>query len=286
MGRLIQGDGHVSSDLIKIFEILNNLIEEKNLSEIYTIFQKYGRSENQERWQLGKLHENKKTLLLPLFKKLGIIEEVLPQLKVYRAIIILGGAVSRMRARVHFLEKLWTEGVRSQQILFLVGERPLSTELNEEKDPFSREHSSIPFRPQWLPSRKQVKTEADVVPVVWDQIISREDLRNREFQVFSTPFVKDEETLKMRRPDTADTIQTWIARESPHEGPYLVISNNPFIPYQNEVVRAVFEKEGLLEKASLETAGPAALPNLGVASYMDALFTWFRTEFNRFEDKR
>ena len=282
---LIQKNGNPSRDLYEIFQILNCPIHEKKLDEIYTVFQKYGRKKNQERWEMDLREEDKKDLLFPIFKRLGMVQEILPQLKDYKTVIVLGGNVGRMRARVHFLEKLWNLGVRFKEILFLVGDRPLSSSFEEEKNPLNSACSTTAFRPNWIPSKEVFKTEAEVVPLVWDQIVWDEQLRNTTFQVLSTPFVRDTETQEMRRPDTADTIQTWISKEYVCSGAYLAISNNPFIPYQDAAIRSVLKGQNLYNTISLETVGPGVSLNLSVASYLDALFTLFRVEYNMFQEK-
>ena len=235
---LIQENGNISDGLSKIFEVLNISTKGKNLLEIYKIFyEKYGLKKNQERWQLEKKDEEKKLLLMPIFEKLGIVQEILPASKNYKTIIILGASVGRMRKRVAFLQNLWEHGIRAERIVFFAGERLLVQDLEEEKNPLDESVSSVPFREGWTAPSVIPKSEAEVAPIIWDQIIVHKELREVPVLYISAPYVKDSKTQEMRRPNTGDLVRAWLTTHPPSPGKYMAISNNPYVYYQDQSIR-------------------------------------------------
>ena len=78
------------------------------------------------------------------------------------------------------------------------------------------------------------------------------------------PILMADSTLK--RPATDDTIREWIKQEHPEPGRCLFLSSQPYVSYQDTVVR-----QALPQGSSIETIGPACNPNLFISVHLDNL---------------
>ena len=85
---------------------------------------------------------------------------------------------------------------------------------------------------------------------------------------------------KPPRPNTADTIDAWLAG-SPKPGSCLFVSNQPYAGYQKSVVDTIMSKG-----FSVEIIGPAAAENLEVAKYLDTIARWMYQENKRLQVQR
>ena len=280
---LIQEGGTPSPTLIKLFNTLQ-LEHDHTVENLNKIAQeKFLRKPGQERWHMEDKYGEERDKILSILKELKVLEEIRPSLKHYNFIVVHGATVEFMRKRLKFLDTLWSDGVRADKIVFLTGERPLDPQQESEDVLFNQSYSSIPFRAGWSRPLKTPQTEAEGAKLAWDQVTSNNDLRQKDFQLISVPMI--EEQGKMRRPPTADTVSAWLKEEPSllQDQPVkiLAISNNPYIPYQDQTVRAIFKKKGVdIEKISLETVGPAAGQDDSIAAHLDNIARWLYTEVN------
>jgi len=230
-----------------------------------------------ERWEMKSIHEDKREHLLPYLEELKVLQDIYPLKSFYDHVLILGATVSSMRKRVATLEDLWRSGVRFKNIYFLVGTRPLDPKVEGEEVLYDPRKSEIPFRAGWRPSPQRPQTEDGAAKLVWDQVISDKELREKTIQYISASEVKDIKSGKMRRANTADTIRAWISL-NPEPGSVLIISNNPYIPYQYATVSGILRHHGFVGE-QIDAAGQGDR-NTPVAVHLDNLARWLYTELH------
>lgn len=283
--------------LIKLFDVL----EIKHDGTIFTLNKlaqdKFLRKPGQERWNMPEMYSDKRSQILPILEELGVIEEILPSERSYDFIFIHGGFITRMRKRLFFLNCLWPtldKKVRENtKIILLSGARPLDPKQEGADALVKQELSNFPFKPNWKMPDTLPHTEDKLVPFLWNQIISDEELQSKVTKK-DVLFV-NAPSKENQRPNTKDTFDFWLEswknkagypKEyqdfwestpiSPYQAKYLAISDNPFIPYQDWVLRNAFKIDGLM--ASLETVGPAADPDLPISVHLDNIARWLYEE--------
>ncbi len=261
-------------ELLTLLSVLD-IKHDGTLSTINAIFQKeFLRKPGQERWEMEDVFEEKREQILPLLEKLGVFDAVYPKEKHYDTILIHGATVGRMRTRVKFLDDLWSQGIRADEIVFLAGERPLDPKLESEERLYHQDQSDVRFRPGWKASMTTPTTEAEAAPFVWDQVVTNDDLRSRKVHYVFCPMIKDLQTGKIRRPSREDTINAWLLMRPP-QGRYLAISNNPYIFQQHQATLNVFhEYSGEQGKYTFETVGSAEDGTTSIAVHLDNIARW------------
>ncbi|MCX7337903.1 MAG: hypothetical protein NTX76_01290 [Alphaproteobacteria bacterium] len=266
--------------LLELFSVLG-ISHDGTVPDITQLCQKlFRRKPGQERWQMEEIYSDKREKLLPILQKLGVLDEIRPFLNQYDTILINGGLVSRMRVRLKFLDEQWAKQVRAKHIVFLVSDRPLDPIKESIEVINNPQNSTIPFRPGWSAAVASVtpKTEADAAKIVWDQIITQPGLRRTKVHYVRAPMIMDEKTQIVKRPGTIDTMNAWLDTK-PTPGKYLVISNNPFILYQCQVIKNALKKRGYSGNgAYLEATGPAADKDTPISVHMDNIALWLEAK--------
>lgn len=234
---VLKKDGTPKSSLIEIFKIIK--VDSCDTEELNTFAQKnFLRPKGKERWEVPpSIYENKKRQLMPLLIDLGMIYGVYPKKKHYDYIIIHGALLSTMEKRIAFLEKIIPE-LTYQKIYFITGPRKLDKNIEIIN----------------------CDTEDQAAQI----LINRSSLKGKIELVSATKFAGP-------RPTTKDTIEKWLETK-PKSGTILAISNNPFIPFQDAVFKAVLKKEGWMKNKynTLETVGPPAT-NFALNTLLDSL---------------
>jgi hypothetical protein len=131
------------------------------------------------------------------------------------------------------------KGVHVNQIVFLTGERDL---LDSEK--------------------QQCGLSLESEMVQWAYI--RSDLP-KEIHVLFVNAPKKQRAGVWGRPQTIDTVAAWLGT-NPQPGTCLGISNQPYVQYQDAVMRSL-----LPDTFTVETAGPAVQGEPTVALILDTI---------------
>src|SRR3990167_775233 len=76
------------------------------------------RPAGKERWEAVAVFEDKRSALLPLFKKMGLVEGCSPCCKSYDYILFMGATVFRMESRMEYLQKILQDGIAYREIVF------------------------------------------------------------------------------------------------------------------------------------------------------------------------
>jgi len=210
-----------------------------------------------ERWDAKNIYEDKREQLLPLFADLGYVNAVYAHHKEYHYIFVLGSLAGNVRKRLAFLKEEWDLGIRAQQIVLLGSARPLNEKL-ENKEMLLSDQSILPFRPDWQFDGNLPTTEYEMMKFVEAQADLPQDIRSRII-ILDTPMKPG------GRPNTQDTINTWLATR-PEQGSILAISHQPYVLYQHAVIRSALPKD-----FKIETVGSSAKPDERVAMYLDSI---------------
>lgn len=173
------------------------------------------RKAHQERWEIAELSLEQRRWVLDWAEKQGLFADWKPVLKSYDTALILGATTSRMQMRLDYLKKLWLEGTRFHEIVWLTGERPLDTRVDALTD--------------------RCQNESDAARVIWEETILPKEMRALPVVFVSVPMKTEGGALK--RPNTEDTIVAWL-KIAPKPCKALFVSDQPFCGYQFAVIKS------------------------------------------------
>ncbi|MEB3702293.1 hypothetical protein Bealeia1_01397 [Candidatus Bealeia paramacronuclearis] len=204
---------------------------------------------------LSPLDKNEQQKLLTFFNDIGDIEAIFPAQKSYDYILIMGSTVQSMRKRLMFLSQLIEDEKlklnQDQQLIFLVGDRTLFS--SETKDVLL-DPKPFPLKKGWVAPKALPKNENDLAVYIWNQLELPNALRSLRSQ--NPIVVKAEKRSNERRAQTDDTVKAWLEEFKVSPGSCLIISENPFIYYQELTMRVVFEKLNRTSGFTFEAVGP------------------------------
>jgi len=260
---------------------LNDRLQQKWFKEGYLRFQIKGEPPNDE--DRGLLHE------------LDFIDEVRPhnvlhdkmESKVefddpihYAGVLLLGALRTRVVSRLHYLTTIALRMTFQQdwKVHLLGGARPLDPV--KEHPTRLRTPAELPFKEGWTPPERMPTTEAEMMEFTWQQSQLPESWK---YELVNTPLhskdSKNPEAGK-RPPNTRETVVEWIQpmpdqpeRDPPKPGDYLVLSNQPFVQYQELTVQNAYRMCVALGYAPsgfiFNACGPESSLTLPLATYLD-----------------
>lgn len=208
------------------------------------------------RANIGEEHGDLKTALMPLFMKLGLMEEVKAKDREYDNVLLLGATLLAVRKRLAFLMREWNRGVRFQQIVLLGSGRPL-TEKESAESLFDSKNPELPFDEEWAKPPVFPGNEGEMMWMVYDQAASRFPWKNEAEVIFC---------IHPGKANTEETILHWMEVKTPLPGKCLAVSSQPFVGYQELTVRKVLPDSFLVE-----AIGYGAPPSIPVTVFLDNL---------------
>jgi len=252
-------------DLCKLLQA-TDLPCEKDPKKIVEITQKHWlREYGKERWEIQEKSPNKRTEILKLVRKLGFVEAVQVQKKQYDYALILGALAPTMKKRLGFLVQQWKKGVRFKKIFFLVGERPRDPVMESSQILLER-NKYIKF-PKHLKLKTLPQTETDLAKMIYFNAILPKQFSEIPFEFVNTP--RKIQNAKLIRPTTADTVEFLFEKQwIPKKASLLSISNQPYIPYQDAILRGALLQKGDFD---LETVGFESDADTKISVYLDSL---------------
>ena len=266
-------NGKLSPALLEILKI-TNIDHDGTLPSVVEATQKaWLRKPGTERWEIDNHYETLSSSITPQFKKLGILNEIAPTKKEYTYVAVLGALVPRVRQRLAYALEQWKKGVRFTTLVFLVGARPLEPTKESEEKLYNVDNEFLPFRPGWTKPTTPPKTEAEMARMVFDQAILPEGFKESVKVLFVDTPMQTTANGKLRRPNTADTMKRWLAHEDTQPGSILAISNQPYVHYQDAVLRTLLPKT-----FTVETVGPKASDKLHIGVILDNIARWLYQE--------
>ncbi|MGB1272558.1 MAG: hypothetical protein ACPG5T_10835 [Endozoicomonas sp.] len=232
------------------------------LDEMIVASQIWRRKPGQERWEVPDLNITRTTRqnAFQLLEKLGMVQEILPTRNQYQYALLLGATVPRMQRRLNELLKLWQQGIRFEQLVFLVGQRPLQPDIDLPTQ-FTLRAINNAADVNSLPA-----TETEGAKMIYSATLLPNDLKRIPVLFVDTPRYWRENGWQ--RPNTRDTLKQWVSSK-PIPGSTLVLSDQPHSHYQKEVVR-----QELPDGFSVDLAAHQADPDARLVLYLDALALW------------
>jgi len=232
------------------------------------------RTSGKERWEVKEISPEKREQLMTMFDKLFVIQEIEPAGIYYDYAVILGATVHRVRSRLQYLVELWKKGVRFGCIVVLVGQRPLDSGLESPEELLNENNTMFPFKHGWQLTDDLPTTETGMAKLVFAQSPLPAEWDNLSIIFVDTPM---QQTLfgKLRRPNTQDTIMHWF-KTNPRAGSVLAISGQPYVNYQDTVLRCFIP-----DTFSLETVGKAAPLKERTTTILDSMARWLYQENKR-----
>ncbi len=231
-----------------------------------------------ERWQIAQ-----KTPITPqvhqLFSEIGMISALYPTAKHYDYILLLGSDYEGTRARINFLRILLANGIQTKQIVAIGSDRPL--DINELRSNSSIGTTEIEMIKKLLESdesfarsgRWSAKREWRPLHSAPSDPLSRRTERGNVTFIEAKGKTLADGTFK--RATTADTFNAWLA-SAPKPGSCLLISDQPFIGYQNAVAHSLLKNFW-----NITTVGPAIDNQTTLEDLLDTLARWLYQETNQ-----
>ena len=169
----------------------------------------------QERWEMKELTKDQRTFVLNWADRQGLFADWLPYCDIYDTALILGASTSRMQMRLDYLKKLWNQGVRFKEVVWLTGDRPLDERVDGMIE--------------------RCQNESQAARIIWEESDLPDSMRCLPALFIAVP-MKGEEPVR-QRPNTADTIIAWL-QTNPPPCKALFVSDQPFCGYQFAIVKA------------------------------------------------
>jgi len=204
-----------------------------------------------ERWEMERLYEDKRDQAMPLLTELQCVDEIRSGKEHYDYALVLGATGPVMQSRLDFLYEEWLRGIRFDQIVLLTGDRNLDSKIE-----------TIP---------EGLKNETELLLYHFD----RHPLKNLIPTVVIDSPKQILEDGTIRRPTTISTVIEWL-KTDPKPGCCLAVSTQPFVGYQEAVIRSVVPKS-----FEVEAIGPAIGKNYPLSIYLDNFAKWLKYEQTR-----
>jgi hypothetical protein len=229
------------------------------------------RQPGKERWELEDTDSfnNDRAHVLELFDQVGTISEKMPKTNNYNYLILLGGLTERIRIRFAYLVQQWNKGIRFDTIIVLSGTRPLDQNVENGSMLLNSENGILPFDSDWKFDGILPTTEIDMIRFIYQQAALPAELRAIPIHYISAPMVQNQ------RPTTADTINTWL-KTSPAPGRILAISSQPYVLYQESVLKTLLPKD-----FKVDAAGPKAPDSIKISDLCDNTARLLYQEYHR-----
>ena len=198
---------------------------------------------------MAELTPEQKAFVLNWAKKHSFYDAWEPALSDYDQALVLGATTGRMQMRLNHLKKLWNEGTRFKEIVWLTGERPLDPRIDKLTD--------------------RCLTEAQAAHIIWKETALPEEMRQIPVRFIATPMKGH------KRPNTQDTLITWLEK-SPATATALFISDQPFCGYQYAVINSSLPDSLQFDVAAVG-ADPTSHPS-AAAITLDSIARWIYQE--------
>lgn len=212
------------------------------------------RKTGKERWEMEELSAEKRQFVLNWADKQGIFSACKPTKVHYDKVLILGATTPNMQKRLLFVKKLWQEGVRFEELVWLTGDRPLDPKIDTLCD--------------------RCKTESEAAHILWEETDLPSDLRSIPVVFLATAMKEENGVLK--RPNTEDTLITWLSKTSAACST-LFISQQPFCSYQYAIVKKCLPKEFLFDCVG---DGIENTTSQAASVVLDSIARWLYVESN------
>ena len=217
------------------------------------------------RWEMKERFYEKRFVLLPLFTQLGLVHSILPTRGHYTYALVHSNVIRSFRRRLAFLTHMWSSGIRFGALIFLCSAEPIYPEIEHAGVLFNNTCQELSFKSNWCPPEKPPITQKEMMEMVFEQTELPQDMQHLPIFFMEAPM----RTLKngtIARPNTATTIQEWLAANPYPGSSCLFISDQPYVGYQDIVARTCVP-----ETFNMETVGMRAEPGEKIAIFLDTI---------------
>jgi hypothetical protein len=242
---------------------------ESDLKNVVMITQQKWLRKN-DRAQLDEIDKKKEDYIYQL-KDLGCVDKIFPSKKNYDYCLLLGGDYQTFISRLEYLIDRWEKGVRFNTLIF-VGEYRLIDFEREKKLLLNNSNKQIKEKAH----QKLPQTEIDMMKFVYENRDIPLQMRELKTLFISSPISGAPAIVKnnvIQSSNIYDAILTWFNTQRPSPGSCLVVSSQPYVGYQESIVRSV-----LRNYFEVEAIGDGALSDTKVSVYLDNLARWLYQE--------
>ncbi len=215
------------------------------------------RPSTQERWQQNELSAEKRQYVLSWAQKAGLFSPWTPSQSSYNKALILGATTPLMQTRLQYLKKLWDQGVRFGEIVWLTGERPLDRSVDGPSE--------------------GCQTESEAAKLVWQRADLPKAMRELSVTFITVPMKVVDGAWK--RPNTEDTLIAW-GRIASSPCSCLFVSDQPFCGYQSAVIEAALPDEFLFDVVGDGEENPTQHPAAAAITLDSLARTIYQTSLN------
>lgn len=215
-----------------------------------------------ERWEK---QENKFMAMhgkiLSLAKELGYIDKIYPIKMNYNRALLLGSVVSNVKDRIHSMLEAKLDNIQWLKCVILGSNRSLesSTEASLCDQLLLKN----------VVAENYPATETGMIKYLFYK--EYYDRLPQKHQDSDPLFINTIKPDGKKRVDTIDTIINWLQIDNDCDiGEILVFSNQPFIGYQDQVIKYIFAKHGL-NNFNILTVGEAAQPSIHPSIILDSI---------------
>lgn len=235
-------------------------LKTRKINEIDDVLQ--GKVKPEVTWYQGKAqrwnmrpkmpltNQKAKEIIKQCLEKFDLGTACYPREKHYKGVLFLGSLLSSVRQRLAFFNELIEKNAISfDKVYVLAGERKLEVGCGETTAKLLKgDNAIIPLKASWKVPQKLPTNETEMIKLVFDQ--SAHPLLTPE----RVQFVHSLKEKGHPRATTKSTAEKWIQEYQPEPGTYLAISNQPFVLYQELVVRRNMLENN--KEIQIEAVGP------------------------------
>lgn len=221
-----------TASLLQLLEYTGVACEPSLESVVQATQQSWLRKAGTEVWHIPKNSYNSEAAILDLLAKLGFIHEIAPEKKQYDHVVVLGALFSTMVFRFKSVLSYMIEyDIHPKDIIFLASNRPCYEDKGETEEIFrayAAGHEITDLPCDECSMLEWIYRYTSNVP---------ESIRAIPTTYICAP-MKYDAVGKPMRPNTKDTIELWMQEHEIHGESCLVISSQPFVLYQDSVVKS------------------------------------------------
>lgn len=274
MNKLLLSDNRPTQELLELLALLN-VKNDRTLASIVHATQKEWLNIELKQ-KIDEIYISHANKIMEYADKLGLIQEIKPKQKNFTYAIILGSDLNETRLRLAYLVNEWKKGIIFNRLICLGSERPLDPRTESKDNLLNSDNGILLLKKNWLVPANLPKTEDQMMQWVYNQSELPEKFQELPISFSNSKMRKQNDRL-MAQPNTADTIQDWL-NSNPIPGDCLFISNQPFIGYQESVIKT-FMPSGF---GHIEVCGPTQ-SNINFKDILDTLARFLYQEKMRRE---
>ncbi len=228
------------------------------------------RKPGKERWEMEKRDDVSLDALREQIKLFVDTIDATGHEKKYTYLIILGALFSSMQGRLQTAMRLIDEcGVKVDEIVYLVGQRPCYKDQGENEEVFKAHAGTDEIR-------KVPNDEASMAQFLHEYAKKSEGFAALPVLYVSAPM--KEVAGKQVRPTTQDTVECFVQQVKKDRASCLVVSSQPFVLYQDSVLKTY-----LPASWSVCTVGDHSSRADDVAVVLDSVARYLYQEKIRYE---